>query len=187
MEKIKNLKLFGLIFFVFVLISTIYIFFHRIFLPHHENVPVKIPVEKIDIAIKNVHYIETDKNFVKKWEIWADNANYNKERNLSNFFNVKLLFFSGKEPSFTLTGDKGILNTRTRNIELAGNIKCTIRKGFSFTTNSLLYNAENHEISTRDRVTLNTGRMVIKGKIMSYDLTKKKLKLKKEINAKTSG
>jgi LPS export ABC transporter protein LptC len=185
--KIEKIKLFSFLLLGFGLIFITYIFCQKIFFPSKEKLYTETQFKKVDIEINDVHYIETNKYSQKEWEIWAKKANYNREKSLSQFFNVKLVFFSGDKPSFTLTGDRGILNTKTRNIELIGNIKSNMRDGFSFTTNSLIYNSENKEIFTPDKVTLNKGAMVIKGKTMSYDLTRKKLKLKKKINAKTSG
>src|SRR5512141_2654173 len=81
---------------------------------------LKIMADRVDLQVRDVHYTEVGDSGMK-WEIKADVARYQKKENLAVFDKlvVKLVMKDGK--TVEMTGDHGLLNTESRDMEIEGN------------------------------------------------------------------
>ena len=103
-----------------------------------EKALLKIMSDRVDLQVKNVHYTEVG-NSGMKWEITADTARYQKKENLALFEKVKVRLMMKDGRVFVMNGDRGRLNTQSRDVEIEGNVGIVSENGDRISTDRLLY------------------------------------------------
>jgi LPS export ABC transporter protein LptC len=150
----------------------------------------KIPAETlsrlpgtIDVAMQKIHYTET-RNGLKKWDLLADQAAYDKEREVVHLTGVRLLVAAGgKMGDITLTADRADYDSRSKDVKLVGNVEAKSVSGLKFTTTSVTYLAERSMIKTADRVMLSDGQLTVDGVGMELMTATKDLRIMKDVTA----
>jgi LPS export ABC transporter protein LptC len=137
-----------------------------------------------DIQLQKIHYTSTNDKGVKEWELKALSANYFQDKDLIEFEDVKVIYYSEKGKVFTLRGDNGLLNIKTKDIQLSGNVIGTSNDGYRFRTESLVYKADKHQAKTDDKVFLEGPYFDLEGWGMIMDVEKEKVSLLNDVRAK---
>ena len=94
--------------------------------------------DRVDLQVKNVRYTEVGDSGMK-WEITADTARYQKKENLALFEKVKVRLVMKDGRVFVMNGDRGRLNTQSRDMEIEGNVGIVSENGDRFSTDRLRY------------------------------------------------
>ena len=144
--------------------------------------PLNIMSDKVDLQVKNINYTDVGDSGLK-WEIKADSAKYIKSENLAMFdrVRVKLLMSDGK--TIVMTGDKGTLNTNTKDMEITGNVEAVSDRGDRLTTDILKYSGSERRIYSEVAVTMENARMQVRGMGMSLSLEDKDVALLSRVRA----
>lgn len=87
-----------------------------------ENVVLKPLKAGIDIEIENFEVVH-EANEGKKWELKADLAQVNQEKDLTLLTNVELTIKKGDEQEFWVVADSGSIQNGSKDIQLDGNVK----------------------------------------------------------------
>ncbi|GJL80126.1 MAG: hypothetical protein NPINA01_31150 [Nitrospinaceae bacterium] len=87
-----------------------------------EKITLKALDEGIDIEIENFEVVH-DAEEGKKWELKADLAQINQEKDLTLLTNVELTIKKGKIQEFWVVADSGSLQNGSKDIQLDGNVK----------------------------------------------------------------
>ena len=130
--------------------------------------------EKVDLQAKNVRYTQVGSSGMK-WEITADSAQYRKKEDLALFDNVRAKVFMKDGRSFTMTGDKGVLNTRSKNLDINGNVVIVSESGDRFQTDRLSYRDALKRIETDQPVVIESKNARISGVGMHLNLNDEKV------------
>ena len=143
---------------------------------------LNIMSDKVDLQVKNINYTDVGDSGLK-WEIKADSAKYIKSENLAMFdrVRVKLLMSDGK--TIVMTGDKGTLNTNTKDMEITGNVEVVSDRGDRLTTDILKYSGSERRIYSEVAVTMENARMQVRGMGMSVSLDNYDLALLSRVRA----
>ncbi|MCX5845681.1 MAG: LPS export ABC transporter periplasmic protein LptC [Deltaproteobacteria bacterium] len=143
---------------------------------------LNIMSDKVDLQVKNINYTDVGDSGLK-WEIKADSAKYIKSENLAMFdrVRVKLLMSDGK--TIVMTGDKGTLNTNTKDMEITGNVEVVSDRGDRLTTDILKYSGSERRIYSEVAVTMENARMQVRGMGMSLSLEDKDVALLSRVRA----
>jgi LPS export ABC transporter protein LptC len=143
---------------------------------------LNIMSDKVDLQVKNINYTDVGDSGLK-WEIKADSAKYIKSENLAMFdrVRVKLLMSDGK--TIVMTGDKGTLNTNTKDMEITGNVEVVSDRGDRLTTDILKYSGSERRIYSEVAVTMENARMQVRGMGMSLSLEDKNFALLSKVRA----
>jgi LPS export ABC transporter protein LptC len=143
---------------------------------------LNIMSDKVDLQVKNINYTDVGDSGLK-WEIKADSAKYIKSENLAMFdrVRVKLLMSSGK--TIVMTGDKGTLNTNTKDMEITGNVEVVSDRGDRLTTDVLKYSGSERRIYSEGAVTMENARMQVRGMGMTLSLEDKDFALLSKVRA----
>lgn len=138
--------------------------------------------DKVDLQVKNINYTDVGDSGLK-WEIKADSAKYIKSENLAMFdrVRVKLLMSDGK--TIVMTGNKGTLNTNTKDMEITGNVEVVSDRGDRLTTDILKYSGSERRIYSEVAVTMENARMQVRGTGMSLSLEDKNVALLSRVRA----
>jgi len=144
---------------------------------------LKVLPDKVDLQIKDVHYTDVSESGMK-WEVTADTARYIKKDNVALFEKVAVRLITREGKTFLLTGDKGRVQTDTKDMKISGNVKIVSNSGDAFTTDYLLYKNGEQKFQTDAPVTMENGRLKIVGKGMTLSLKDEKLELLSGVKAR---
>ena len=144
---------------------------------------LKILSDKADLEVKNILYREVGDDDLK-WEIRAERASYMKKENQALFDKVELKLHLGNGRTYLMTGDKGQLNTATRDMKISGNVGIVSDSGERFETDYLQYSYAEKRLHTGAAVVMQTPRMQIRGVGMSLSLANKDMALLSKVRAR---
>ena len=151
-----------------------------------EKALLKIMSDRFDLQIKNVHYSEVGDSGMK-WEITADTARYRKKENLALFEKVKVRLVMKDGRVFVMNGDRGQLNTQSRDMEIEGNVGIVSENGDRISTDRLLYRNAGRRVETDRPVVMENGSVRISGVGMILTLDEKKVTLLSQVRANSAG
>jgi len=117
--------------------------------------------EGVDQSMKSMHMIETQEGR-KEWELSADRAKTVKGNEILHLANVKAIFFSDSGTTFTVTGEKGLVEVNSKNLHISGNVVTRSSNGYVFRTESMQYASKDRLLTAENRVEM-TGPRDSKG------------------------
>lgn len=142
----------------------------------------RLPVN-VDVALQKIHYTET-KAGVKKWDLLADQAVFDKKSEIVHLTGVCLLVAAGgKMGDITLTSDRADYDSKSKDVKLVGNVEAKSVSGMRFTTESAIYVANRSLIKTADRVRFSDGQLDLDGVGMELMTVTKNLRIMKDVTA----
>ena len=151
-----------------------------------EKALLKIMSDRVDLQVKNVRYTEVGDSGMK-WEITADTAWYRKKENLALFEKVKVRLVMKDGRVFVMNGERGQLNTGSRDMEIEGNVGIVSENGERFATDRLLYRDAGKRIETDGPVVMENRSVRISGVGMILTLDEKKVTLLSKVRANSAG
>lgn len=108
----------------------------------------------VDQSMNGMHMIETQEGG-KEWELWADKAVSLKTKELMELETVKTVFFSKNGAAFTVTGKRGEVQTKTKNLKIEGDVVTRSSNGYVFRTQSMEYDPKTRSLSAANEVEMN--------------------------------
>jgi LPS export ABC transporter protein LptC len=151
-----------------------------------EKALLKIMSDGVDLQVKNVRYTEVGDSGMT-WEITADTARYQKKENLALFEKVKVRLVMKDGRVVVMNGDRGRLNTQSRDMEIEGNVDIVSENGDRFATDRLLYRNAERRIETDRPVVMENGSVRISGVGMILTMDEKKVTLLSQVRANSAG
>ena len=136
-----------------------------------------------------VHLVET-KEGRQDWELFADSAESFEAINEWRLEHVKVQLYKQNKLQFTIVGNKGKVNTSTKNLEVHGDVTTTSSNGYVFTSPSIFYVADNRKLFTRDPVRMKSPRdeegqnLEIKGIGMETFVDEQVMRIQSQVRAR---
>ncbi|MFQ5329406.1 MAG: LPS export ABC transporter periplasmic protein LptC [Thermodesulfobacteriota bacterium] len=121
-----------------------------------------VKITKTGVTIEKVHYTEV-KDGTVEWTLDADSANYVQADGVTIFTNPKVLFYGKDGSVYTMTGSEGSYMKESGNIKVSGDVLVVTGDGYTLATQSLRYDTASKEITTEERVSIDTSEMRIEG------------------------
>lgn len=140
--------------------------------------------DKVDLQAKSVRYTQVGSSGMK-WEITADSALYRKQGDLALFEKIKARVVMKDGRIFTMSGDKGRLNTLSKDLSLEGNVVLVSESGDRFQTERLNYRDNLKRIETDQPVVMETRNIRINGVGMLFNLKEEKVTILSQVRAKS--
>jgi LPS export ABC transporter protein LptC len=130
-----------------------------------------------------VHYTET-KAGVKRWDLSAERAEYNKDTDSTTLSGVRLIV-AGKTATGDLqvTADRADYRNSTRDVILAGNVRGSSGSGMEFSTSRVTYVAARSQLESAEPVRFLDGGLKLEGVGMEFQTQTRRLKLMKDVSA----
>jgi len=139
--------------------------------------------KNIDVSLQKIHYTET-KDGVKKWDLVADKAEFDKVGDVIRLTGIRLeVAVGGKTGDIVLTSDRGDYFTKSKNVDLSGNVAAKSATGMEFTTARASYLSDRSLIRTADPVRFSDQSMKVQGTGMEFHVETKMLKILKDVTA----
>ncbi len=153
--------------------------FRKKVIEHPEGLLAYLP-NGADMALKSVHFTENTPEG-KLWELTANTAKYMKKNEYALLDKVHILFFDKKRGTMTLTSEKGKLFTKSKDIEVFGNVVLTSMDGYVLLTDSLHYNSKERKVFTEAPVTGEGPGIKMRGVGLTLDLETERVRLLKDV------
>ncbi len=106
---------------------------------------------EVDQSMSGMHMIETQEG-QKEWELWSDKAIGMKGKEEFELQNVKTVFFSESGVTFTVTGNKGHVLSKTKDMRIEGDVVTRSSNGYVFRTESMEYQSQTRLLSALNKV-----------------------------------
>jgi len=140
--------------------------------------------DKVDLQAEGVHYTQVGSSGMK-WEITADSASYRKQEDLALFEKIKARAVMRDGRVFMMSGDRGRLNTASKDLNLEGNVLLISESGDSFQTERLNYSDALKRIETDQPVVMKTRNIRVNGVGMVFALKEEKVAILSQVRAKS--
>lgn len=112
--------------------------------------------EKSQQTMRGVHLSES-KSDARDWELWADQAFTTNDGTVWHLEKVKVKFFGENNLTYTVTGEKGVVNVTTKDVEISDHVVMLSSNGYRFRTEHLNYLSTNRTLKTVDAVVMDGG------------------------------
>jgi LPS export ABC transporter protein LptC len=142
----------------------------------------KLPLN-IDVSLKKIHFTDT-KDGIKKWDLVADKADYDKGREITHLSSVHLVVTGGGTTGdITLTAPRADYHNISRDVTLDGKVVVKSASGMEFTANGASYIAARSVILTSSRVRFTNGGLTLEGVGMELQTETENLRLLSKVIA----
>lgn len=142
----------------------------------------KLPVQ-VDVSLHKFHYTET-KQGIKRWELSAERADYNKTADISYLTGVRLLVpGSGGLGDLQVTARRAEYHNGTRDIALIGEVRGKSDQGYGFSAPRVEYVAARSLLKSSERVRLTDIGSELEGTGMEFNTQTRKFKLLRDVSA----
>jgi LPS export ABC transporter protein LptC len=138
--------------------------------------------QDLQARLKGIYMIEEDQGR-RTLELWADSAQVYGEGDNILLEEIKAFLYLESKEKIQIRGEKGKINGKTKNMELAGQVIFVNSDGTSLLTDYLEWDAQKREMKSPDPVTIRGGGMEIKGKGMVTHVDRQTLILKEDVKA----
>jgi LPS export ABC transporter protein LptC len=139
-----------------------------------------------NLTLKNFEYRDV-KRGQARWTVWADTATYFEDKKETVLDQVKAIFFLKNGGQVELLGDRGVLHTDTNNMEISGNVDVSFGKGYTLTTNRLLYDRHQELIHTNAELVLKGQGLTTKGQGMRLEIEKRSVSILHHLGTQLEG
>lgn len=151
-----------------------------------EKALLKVMSDQVDLQVRNIRLTEVGDSGMK-WEIMADTARYQKKDNLALFEKLKIKLVTKDDRTFVMTGDRGRLNTESRDMEIEGNVEIVSDSRDHFKTDRLRYLNAAKRIETEGSVVMENESIRVSGVGMTISLEERKMALLSQVRASFTG
>jgi LPS export ABC transporter protein LptC len=181
MKRIKNLLMIGILCVVAFWVG-LYAFRTQkpAITPSQKPVSGQVPG---NVGLKEINFSQV-KDGVKLWELKAEEVEYQKDRNLVSFKKVTILYFPKEDKPLSLVGNRGQLNTQSKDIYIEGEVVIASEAGYELKAPALHYEDEKREVWTDGQVTFKGPQILMEGHGATMKLDSQKLFIKRK--AKTT-
>ncbi len=138
----KNTKkiLFSLLL-IFILVEVIFIFPQQIEKLDRESIEAsgEQKKERVEQKMNGVHLVESQKG-ARDFELHAEKARGYQQEGDYFLDKVKVQFYNLDANDFTVTGNEGEVDGKTKNIKIKGSVVTRSANGYTFYTDEIFYN-----------------------------------------------
>ncbi|MDG0816754.1 LPS export ABC transporter periplasmic protein LptC [Bdellovibrio svalbardensis] len=206
MKNIKNFVFIGLLIFLFV--EVLIVFPSK--LEHEDDKALRARIEAevrrreqnladgkgeveptstvAEQRMGGVHLVESQQG-LRDWELFANSAEGSQSAGTWKLHQVRVLFYNKEKVEFTVTGDQGSIDAKSKDLSIIGNVTTKSENGYSFMTPSVYYSSLKRIIQSPEQVTMKGPRdssgegLVLKGRSMQVLVDESKMIIKENVTA----
>lgn len=155
MKNIKNLLFVALLVFLFV---EVLIIFPRSLEKKAAEETTAATQEATDPAqpeqkMAGIHLVEAQQGR-RDWELFSQAAEGRQGTAAWELKNVRVLFYNKEKVGFTVTGDTGTIDGKSKDLKIKGNVVTSSENGYVFKTPSIAYSSKARRIVSPEKVSM---------------------------------
>ncbi len=104
-----------------------------------------------DLKMDRVHIVQ-NKQGTKNWEMWADTAKVYRKKDSTQMENIHLRFYPKNGNVMDVTADNGLMENKSRNLRLRGNVLIKSQDGVSMRTKALQFRPKEKKIDSDEKI-----------------------------------
>ncbi|WII73447.1 LPS export ABC transporter periplasmic protein LptC [Bdellovibrio sp. 22V] len=153
-----------------------------------EKVEEEEPSSLAEQKMQGVHLVESQQGN-RDWELFAVSAEGSQGAGTWELKNVKVLFYNNEKVEFTVTGDKGTIDSKSKDLSVIGNVLTRSENGYSFKTPSIFYSSKTRQIESPEQVLMqgpkdSSGQgLFLKGNRMRVLVDQSKMLIQQKVSA----
>lgn len=135
-----------------------------------------------------VHLVESQQG-ARDWELFATAAEGSQGAGSWKLHDVKVYFYNHEKIEFTVTGETGTIDSKTKNLSVIGNVVTRSENGYIFKTPSIFYSSLTRLIESPEDVLMQGPRekslagIELRGRKMKLDVDKSRMQIQERIMA----
>lgn len=148
----------------------------------------KTPSAMAGQKMQGVHLVESQKGN-RDWELFAVSAEGSQTAGTWRLNDVRVLFYNNEKVEFTVTGDSGTIDSKTRDLNIVGNVTTKSENGYNFQTPSIFYSSLTRLIESPEQVVMlgpsdaSGGGMALRGRKMKVNVEQSKMLIQDKVQA----
>lgn len=178
MKKLKKILAIGILCFVAFWIGLYAFRTQKPATPPTSQQPVSGQVPG-NVGMKEINFSQVIEG-VKLWELKAEEVEYQKEKNQVAFNKVTVTYFPKGQKPITLVGNRGRLNTQSKDIFIEGEVRISSEEGYELSAPALHYEDQKREVWTEGDIVFRGPRVQVEGQGMALNLDTQKLHIKRK-------
>jgi LPS export ABC transporter protein LptC len=145
--------------------------------------------DEITQKMQGVHLVESQEG-ARDWELFAESAEGSEESGSWSLKKVKVFFYNEEKVDFTVTGETGRIESKTRDLSIEGKVTTQSANGYRFQTASVSYNSKERRIFSPDFVLMTSpadahgGRMKLEGYQMNASVEQALMRIESRVQAR---
>lgn len=105
-------------------------------------------------VMQGVHLLVESSAGARDWELFAKAADGYQGKGVWELQNVKLLFYNQNKVDFTVTGESGQIDTKTKDMEVRGRVVMSSVNGYEFRSDKVEYKADLRKITSPSSISM---------------------------------
>ena len=147
--------------------------------------PANLPLN-VEMALNKAHYSEI-KDGAKKWDLFADQTLFDKEKEAFHLKGVRLILVAEAGiGDIVLIADQADYYSKSKNVYLSGNVIAKSDSGMQFSSEKVAYIADKDLIRTDDPVKFSDSRIRLRGVGMELKTSTRDVRVMKDVTAYTN-
>ncbi len=106
-----------------------------------------------DLKLDRVHMVQNKKG-KKDWELWADTAKVYRKKDETHLENLRMKLYPQSGDPTDVSADRGIMQNRSRAMNISGNVLIRTADGTTLKTDSLRFSPKEKQVDTDSRIVL---------------------------------
>lgn len=147
------------------------------------NAPNAGSVEQL---MRGAHLVETREG-EKEWELWAESATAYKMQDSWSLQAVRTRIFGKGGVYFTVTGDRGVIEVKSKDMKVQGNVKIRSSNGYVFQTEAMDYRSLHRLLQAPQPVKMwgpkdvEGNSLFLRGQSMEADMNNSLMKVNRDV------
>ncbi|MEN0057954.1 MAG: LPS export ABC transporter periplasmic protein LptC, partial [Bdellovibrio sp.] len=108
---------------------------------------VNEPSALAEQKMQGVHLVESQQGH-RDWELFASSAEGSEGAGTWKVLKVRVLFYNQEKVEFTVTGDMGTIDYKSKDLSIVGNVITRSENGYIFESPSVFYSAKTRQIES---------------------------------------
>lgn len=133
------------------------------------------------VRLEDVHYTHSDPDTKVTWLLDAAEVTFSKDRRFMTFQDFRLRVQPKDRPNIELVGERGDYDTETGELVLKGGLKGKTDSGYTFETESAVYNQKRGDLKTHEPVLISGPLFSIRGRGLYFDVNREILQIHSDV------
>jgi len=121
-----------------------------------------------------------------RWEILADVAQGDPKSDITTMEGVHLTLLSAKHGTVQVTGRRGVIENRSKDMRVCGDVQLVVGQEFALTTECLQWRAAEQALETDTPVAIQMGHLQVEGRGFRGWLAEERFEIREQVLARWS-